>query len=55
MPEVWESYKFYVQRMKEDSLDDPDPTLSLEKKDCSVRRITSTQRTAAIPPQVIEC
>ena len=27
MREVWESYKFYVQRMKEDSSDDPDPTL----------------------------
>ena len=32
MPEVWESYKFYVQRMKEDSPDRPDPTLSQEKK-----------------------
>ena len=27
MREVWGSYKFYVQRMKEDSSDDPDPTL----------------------------
>ena len=33
MREVWESYKFYVQKMKEDSSDDPDPTLSLEKDD----------------------
>ena len=31
MPEVWESYKFYVQRMKEDSPDRPYPTLSQEK------------------------
>ena len=31
MYEVWESYKFYVQRMKEDSPDDPDATLCLEK------------------------
>ena len=30
---VWESYKFYVQRMTEDSPDDTDPTLSLEKND----------------------
>ena len=27
MREVWGSYKFYVQRMKEESSDDPDPTL----------------------------
>ena len=33
MREVWESYKFYVQKMKEDSSDDPHPTLSLEKDD----------------------
>ena len=33
MREVWESYKFYVQKMKEDSSDDPDPTLNLEKDD----------------------
>ena len=33
MREVWESYKFYVQTMKEDSSDDPHPTLSLEKDD----------------------
>ena len=30
MHEVWESYKFYVQEIK-DSSDDPDPTLGLEK------------------------
>ena len=28
-----ESYKVYVQEMKDDSPDDPDPTLSLEKDD----------------------
>ena len=33
MHEVWESYKFYVQKMKEDSRDDPDATLCLEKDD----------------------
>ena len=33
MPEVWESCKFYVQRMKEDSPEHPDLTLSLEKND----------------------
>ena len=33
MHEVWESYKFYVQKMKEDSRDDPDATLCLEKGD----------------------
>ena len=33
MREVWKTYKFYVQKMKEDSSDDPHPTLSLEKED----------------------
>ena len=33
MHEVWESYKFYVQKMKEASRDDPDATLCLEKDD----------------------
>ena len=33
MPEVWESYKFYLQRMKEDFPEHPDLTLSLEKTD----------------------
>ena len=33
MHEEWESYKFYVQKMKEDSQNDPDPTLCLEKDD----------------------
>ena len=33
MHEVWESYKFYVQKMKEDSRDDPHATLCLEKDD----------------------
>ena len=33
MDEVWESYKFYVQKMKEDSRDDPDPSLCLDKDD----------------------
>ena len=28
MREVWETYKFYVQKMNEDSSDDPHPTLS---------------------------
>ena len=46
MPEVWESYKLYMQRMKEDCLD---PILSLEKNDLvGQRRITSTQVTAVI-------
>ena len=33
MHEVWESYKFYVQKMKKDSRDEPDATLCLEKDD----------------------
>ena len=33
MHEVWESYKFYVQKLKEDSRDDPDATLCIEKDD----------------------
>ena len=33
MHEVWESYKFYVQKMKQDSRDNPDATLCLEKDD----------------------
>ena len=33
MHEVWELYKFYVQKSKDDSSDDPDLTLSLEKDD----------------------
>ena len=53
MPEVWESYKLYIQRMKEDFLD---PTLSLEKNDLvGQRRITSTQVTAVISSKVTEC
>ena len=55
MPEVWESYKLYVQRMKEDSPDHPDPSLSGEKNDLLGRRITSTQATAVISPKVIWC
>ena len=30
---VWELYKFHVQKMKEDSRDNPDATLCLEKDD----------------------
>ena len=34
MHEVWESWHtFYVQKMKKESPDDLDPTLSLEKND----------------------
>ena len=33
MREVWESYKFFVQRMKEDAPDNPNPILSLKKGD----------------------
>ena len=33
MHEVWESYKFYVQKLEEDSRGDPDATLCLEKDD----------------------
>ena len=31
MPKVWELYKLYVQRMKEDSPDHLNPTLCVEK------------------------
>ena len=33
MHEVWGLCKFYIQKMKEDSRDDPDTTLCLEKDD----------------------
>ena len=33
MHEVWESYKFYVQKMTESSRNDPDATLCLQKDD----------------------
>ena len=39
---------------KEDSPDNPDPTPSLEKKMCCVRRITSTQGRTGITPKVTE-
>ena len=57
MPEVWESYKFYVQRMKEGSPEHPDPIrLSLEKN-CLLGQAyyTSTQGTAVISQKVNEC
>ena len=31
--QVWKSYKFHVQKIKEDSRDVPDPTLCIEKDD----------------------
>ena len=32
MQEVWESCKFYVRKIKEDSRHDPDATICLEKR-----------------------
>ena len=56
MREVWESFKLYAQRMKEESREDPDPTLSLEKNDVPyVRRITSTQERTGFTTKVTEC
>ena len=55
MHEVWESYKFYVQKMKEDSRDNPDATLCLEKMMYCVRRTTNTRERTGITPKVTGC
>ena len=55
MYEVWESYKLYAQRIKEDSLDDPDPTLNLEKDDMLCQAHYKNARWTDITPKVTEC
>ena len=55
MHEVWESYKFYVQKMKEDSRDNPDVTLCLEKDDVLCQAYHKYRREAGITPKVTGC